>query len=107
LKVSTDKIITDLQRFCLGIPEIRAEKKEFLNPISFGLGTLWHSLRNLRDRVDRNSNVTGTFRHFKKNMLNREEKAPKVGISLEMTNSNWPLGHSLTILFQQHHSDSF
>lgn len=40
-------------------------------------------------------------------MLNLEGKAPKVGISLEMTNSTWLLGHPLTILFQQHRFDSF
>lgn len=107
LEVSTDKIITGVQRFCLGIPEMRTEKNKFLNQISFWLGNLMHSQRNLREGVDRNSNATGKFCHFKKTCWIWKEKTPKVGISLEMTNSNCLLGHSLTILFQQHHFDSF
>lgn len=30
-KLSTDKIITDVQRFCLGILEMRIENNKFLN----------------------------------------------------------------------------
>lgn len=65
LKVSTGKIITGIQRFCLGTPEMRTENK-FLNQICFWLGNVVHSQRNLREGVDRNSNATGKFCHFKK-----------------------------------------